>query len=197
MGFVGAKSATLTDDFNTGSVPDSAKWNTFTSNTTIALTSGKLVTTSSAAGYGVTISKAPVDAAGSSVWCQAVSAQPGAGPEHWPVLWQSDYGGLNAGWKITSAGVITSDSLGDSAVLFQHTAGMWYRIRESGGTLYYDTSDSGVSWTNRNTRSGIGHIGMGATDLYVGSLTSTATGQTLEIDNLNVTPNSGAFFAMF
>ncbi|WP_162463598.1 MULTISPECIES: hypothetical protein [unclassified Mycolicibacterium] len=81
----------------------------------------------------------------------------------------------------------------NTSVAFSPTAHAWWRIRKAGGTIYWDTSPDGTTWTNRRSKtrtvSGIEDLYFGIRSGYYG--TEASAGNTI-VDNLNPTPAIGA-----
>lgn len=55
------------------------------------------------------------------------------------------------------------------SVTWNATTHKWLRIRESGGTVYFDTSTNGSSWTNRATQTVAGAFGVTALTVQFGA----------------------------
>ncbi len=55
------------------------------------------------------------------------------------------------------------------SVAWNATTHKWLRIRESGGTVYFDTSTNGSSWTNRATQTVAGAFGVTALTVQFGA----------------------------
>lgn len=180
----GAAISTLTDDFNTGSTPDAAKWTSFG---TTALSSGDLLVSASSeldslANYNLT---------GDSVYCQVKTVSAGVS-SGWGIF---AAGGIY-GWTFpSSSSTAQAGQSGGSGLTRTHTPGDWYRVRESGGTLFYDYSTTnGTSWTNLDSSPAPAVTNVTAA-LFAD------TGGSNRFDNFNTAPsapsNTGAFFTMF
>lgn len=175
----GAAMSTLTDDFNTGSTPDAGKWTG-----SGALSSGELLLTN----VDNLISVATYDLTGSEAFIQAKSAWDGGGL-------QLATGGVGPFWAFDATTAYVFTPVGSVPASRTHVNGDWYRIRESGGTLFWDYRSDGGSWTNAYSEANSITI----TNLTVGILGPTNAG-TSHLDNFNTAPapsNTGAFFAMF
>jgi hypothetical protein len=176
--------STLTDDFNTGSVPDTGKW---TNPGGCTLSSGDLLVPAAGSIYSTANYTLVADAV--YVQAKAVSAQgfftvfgvPG-----------------EVGWVFNSssqAQVYLNGSLGSTRT---HTSGDWYRVRESGGTVFCDYSTNGTSWTNLGSATAA-TLTINTANIQVQMYDNSGTG-TDRFDNLNTVPapsNTGAFFFMF
>lgn len=132
---------TLTDDFTTGSTPDPAKWSDFgfgIGSDASTLAGGKLIQ-DTATSLAWLQSAGYFDLTGSSVKVQLTDNS--ASTQASLALY--DYQTVNrANWVIDGT---------DASGLHTHVNGDWYRIRESGGTIFYDYSSDGVNWTNGTT----------------------------------------------
>lgn len=100
------------------------------------------------------------------------------------IIWDYTQGvGLVA--SITQAGTVTTVG----TLTYNATTHAWWRIRESSGTIYWDTAPDGSTWTNRYSHS----HSMAVTGLYLnfysGSSTGAVTTDLTYIDNVN----GGAF----
>jgi hypothetical protein len=176
--------STLTDDFDTGSVPDTTKWTNVGSCT---LSGGQLVVPA----FGTLVSNVPYSLTGDRVFVQAktVSAQG---------FFTVFGGGGEVGWVFNSssqAQVYLNGSLGSTRT---HTSGDCYSIRESGGTIFCDYGD-GTTWTNLGSATAAS-LSVTPAALKPQMYDNSGTG-TDQFDNFNTVPpapaNTGAFFAMF
>lgn len=175
-----AAMSTLTDDFNTGGTPDAAKW--VSGGGTSTLTSGNLVVATNSE----LDSLVAYDLTGSYALCQvrAITALGG---------FIVSGGGTFVGW--TPSSTSSMDTIGANSLSRTHTSGDWYRIRESGGTIFLDYSANGTSWTNLDSAPPAGTVDA----VKVGFFSDVAGSNTF--DNFNTAPvapsNTGAFFTMF
>lgn len=84
-----------------------------------------------------------------------------------------------------------SDATG---ITYNSTSHRWLRFRESAGTILWDTSPDGLTWTNQRSKSAGTSYTTITPELYAESGSGTAL-----LDNFNLPPaatNTGAFFAM-
>jgi hypothetical protein len=176
--------STLTDDFNTGSTPDAAKWTATAGSPT--LTSGNLVMP---AGTSVLDALAAYNFTSDGMYFQARGVVAGA-------LVGGGAGGVDVGWQFNSSSQAEVYFNGaGTGITRTHTSGDWYRLRESGGTFFLDYSTNGTSWTNLSTQSTSGYPVTGMNVRFQNLGASSAT-----FDNFNIPAppsNTGAFFAMF
>lgn len=85
---------------------------------------------------------------------------------------------------------VVSGTENDTTVTWSGTDHAWWRIRESAGTIYWDTSPDGMVWTNRRSKtSGIGvPLNMGVV-LMAGYWDTEPSPGTAMFDNLNLRPS--------
>lgn len=188
--------STFTDDFNTGSTPDSSKWSTTTIGAgTATLSGGALVLTSDATSLAKVDSLDIYNFTGDAGFVQLQTSTLTAGAA---ILQLSDGKiGALAAWQFDASGATPLFLGGTYGTSRSHTDGTWYRIRESGGTLYYDYSSDGSSWTNHTSVALSGRPVSACAVQLAASAGSSAT-----FENFNVAPsappaNTGAFFAFF
>lgn len=203
------KVATLIDDFTTA---DTAKWAGAVSSygTNPVVTNGQLVTTVSNTGWeGLwTVGKSFYDLKSSSFVIELVQppARTGANTTYMEIGLKSYYSISGAGhtvdWLYQNSGTPTiygrdntNGTVTTTAVTYNATTHRWLRIRESGGTVYWDTSPNGNTWTNR--RSKAISWPLDSCWLYIDGSVSTASPVTAIVDNYNnppvVTVNPGQF----
>lgn len=77
---------------------------------------------------------------------------------------------------------------GVSITGFTFSGSLWLRIRESGGTIYFDTSTDGLSWTNRGSDTVAGAGINSLADMRVELILEYSGINTLVIDNVNTAP---------
>jgi hypothetical protein len=180
----GAAFSTFSDNFNTGSTPDAAKWSSPGSPT---LVSGTL-----SLPFGTTLqSISAYNLVGNAAYVQAKTQAASSN------FYLIDGSGGGYGWTFDSSSVVEVSAMtGLTGVTRTHTSGDWYRVRESGGTIFYDYSTNGTTWTNLYSESIVGYFNVhNTTVLFENDSASTVT-----FDNFNTVPaatNTGAFFAMF
>ncbi len=82
------------------------------------------------------------------------------------------------------------------AVTYNATTHRWWRIRESGGTIFWDTSPDGITWTNRRSLASALNWSVVTIQVNAGTYdTSQATPGTAIFDNVNL-PHPRSFFSM-
>jgi hypothetical protein len=193
------KISTLSESFD-GLALNAGIWNTNTpAGTTLGLSNGTLqiqiaAGTNTAAGYPSITTVGTYDLTNSAVSIQLPQqGTPTTGYENWPLLVQVDnnnatYAVLSGGFigvykKV--AGVQTSVWFGT----YDPVTIQWVRVRESGGTVYWESSFDGhawATWTNLPNPWAV-------TDLQVriqaGTWQVVAPTETANFDNLNYNPN--------
>lgn len=176
--------STLTDDFNTGSIPDVAKWTTTIGSP--AVSAGDLVLPVSSAMDSATTYDLTADAM--YVQAKAVATD----------VFFAD-ASLVIGWYFSSSSVaVVFDNTGVTATTRTHTSGDWYRLRESGGTIFWDYSTNGTSWTNLASKTA-SSMSFPTTSMKP-HFENFSAGTSAHFDNFNTAPapsNTGAFFALF
>lgn len=156
---------TLQDNFNDNS-RDTEKWNVgnllsgfATTGVTVSETNQHLEITPTHVGastYSGYISRFPYSLIGNELVVQVVQAATGSPDEYDTIiqlvldnnnyLQMSAYqGGIE--WAKRVSGTYTA--VGN--IPYNSTTHKWWRIRESGGTIFYDTSADGGTWTNRGS----------------------------------------------
>ncbi|HEX9832545.1 MAG TPA: hypothetical protein VGA66_05555 [Mycobacterium sp.] len=69
----------------------------------------------------------------------------------------------------------------------------WVRIREGGGTLFFDTSADGVTWTNRHTDTAPAWASDTDIEMQMLAHRDSGTVDFAEFDNFNITPSTLVF----
>jgi hypothetical protein len=185
---------TLTDNFDDNSL-DAGKWTNYGSN--VSETSQQLqVTTTLAGDYAGIQSFTTYDLTGSSARVQVVDAgnQALTSLEVYPCLLQIDASNyitwLVAGGNIAVYKKVAGVSTSLFSTAYSSTTHTWFRIRESGGTTYWDTSD-GFTWTNRHSVANPITVTTLYADLQVGTWQAEASTTTVKFDNFNLGPKNG------
>lgn len=172
---------TFTDDFTTGSTPDTAKWNASTIGAWTHNAGDLYITGAVSASM---LSAQPYNAIDGSIHMKlrTFTQLTGAAAPLWFGMTSLD-GSNFYGWEFRGTTADVFESSAPIGVTRTHTNGDWYRVREENFELYYDYSTNGTSWTNLyvGLRSGAEfrrYVGI----WYEGTTGSTAT---VRIDNLN------------
>ena len=184
------KAETFTDDFAT---QDAAKWNYYGG---AAATAGQLVVPClSSYGAGAeTFGQAVYDLTGSSICVEAVQ-MPNLGNGSTEAFFELGIdadnritfykSGADLGFRERVAGVNSQ-----TVIAYNADAHRWWRIRESGGTLYWDTSPDGNTWTNRRSKTATIALTSFYVALAAGFWGTEPTPGTAIFDNVNVAPTS-------
>lgn len=195
------KASTLVDNFNSG-VLDPNKW-WFDDHTdgyggTVAIVNGQVnISTDLTASYPDLESMGGYDLTESSVMLQLVSAGNQALVSL--QIWIIDSG---AGWFLQNntltiyLGNVTN--VGNppygprTTIPYNPAVHKWFRVRETGGTLYWDYSPDGLAWTNAWSQATPPPTSLDMTQVYPSMLVNTgaeASTTTVIWDNYNVSPS--------
>lgn len=184
--------STLTDNFSSGSSPDAAKWTNWGgANVTIASQQLNINSGTAASSYYGMDSVVNYDLTGSYGLIQVADAGTQAAVYGlYPIQLQLDatnsvywYISNNSAqcWKAVAGAYA---QVGSSRT---HTNGDWYRIRESGGTIHYEYSTDGISWSSQTTLANPFAVTSLLVSIFT-ELTSLTTARTAILDNFNVAP---------
>lgn len=128
----------------------------------------------------------PAAGGGTEVWAQLLVTSSTAGTD---AVMEVDVASGNltmanrAGFSDPGAAVIPYDSV-DHA---------WVRIREDSGTLFFDTSADGITWTNRHTDTSPGWVSDTDIEMQILAHRDAGTADFAEFDNFNITPSTAVF----
>ena len=151
--------STLTDPFNITSL-NTGKWTQFTSGgATMSYTSGGASTvypaSTTASTDGDITSNVPYNLTGSYAAVQVLAiANSGSPTDVDNSLRLHDAGGTNQLTFLVEAGTLYAQQIVAGTQTNLHSAAYsssthkWWRIREQSGTIYWDTSSDGITWTN-------------------------------------------------
>ncbi|MBE4758302.1 hypothetical protein [Streptomyces caniscabiei] len=128
-------------------------------------------------------------------------ADGGAASEAWAqLLVASSTSGTDAVIEVNAAtGTITFASrtgfadAGAVTLIYSTTNHAWVRIREGGGTLFFDTSADGINWTNQRTTAAPAWVS--DTDIQIQLLAHRDAGVVdfAEFESFNITPSTAVF----
>lgn len=195
ISFTTPLTSAITDDFTDGTI-DAAKW-TVGNSTRTTETSGTLQTTTlTSTGYYTVNSIAAFDLTGSTCFSKVVNAgdQTLNSLEVYPVELRVLLGDANNRvlWLISrNVGMCykTVTGVGTQVggnLTYDSSVHKYFRIRESGGTTYWDWSMDGINWTNHTSTANP----ITVTSLYVytevGTYAVEASGTTVQIDDFNI-----------
>jgi hypothetical protein len=184
--------STLVDDFNDGIV-DPAKWpNSFG---TYSETGGRARIVCDT-GFNAYSSALNYTLAGSSIYLRGYApAAGGATTEAWAqILIKSSTGGTDLGFELralTGELVMFSRTgffdAGAVLIPYSATAHAWLRVRETGGTTYWDTSPDAATWTNRRSLTSPAWVADTNIEFQLIAHRDSGTVDFAEFDNVNVT----------
>jgi hypothetical protein len=185
----------LVDTFDRTSA-DTTKWTPFSTNTTVAQNGGILTfVTTTLAGYAGLTGGTLYDLTGSSCVMRVINAgnQSLTSLEVVPMslaldannrlFWYINSNSITAYKKV--AGVQSSVS----SAAYNSTNHQWFRLRESGGTTYFDTSANGYDWTNFTSLANPFALTPLNIEPSVGVYAVEASGTTVTMDNFNLPPS--------
>lgn len=189
---------TLSDDFNTGTDPDSGRWIVENSlgTGTVTLSGGCLVCATGPASSicGITMNGDDRYLLGGTMQIYLVSA---SGPLGYPFIAVSAMGVI--GWLYTSGNMYAQYADGSVGSAISSPAGKWFRVRESSGTVHWEYSSDSISWSSAYSTSTQTALAIcSRASLSVGYLADYGSGAvSMTVDDFNIMPNSGAFFQFF
>lgn len=190
---------TLKDDFATGSL-DAAKWTG--SYGTVTVTSGQLnmSTLANQSYYSGFNSVASYDLSGSFLLVEVVNAGNQALPslENYPcqlvkdasnkLSWYINNGSISAIKTIAAVGTL------NGTTSYSSTTHRWLRIRESGGTTFWDYSANGKTWTTLYSVANPFALTVLTADPAFGNYGTTEAASTTIWDNINYPTPVGRSF---
>jgi len=187
-----ANLSTFQDNFNDNSI-DTAKWNESEGNTTVDEVNKQLEFTLAVdpnTGYASLESDNSYNLTGNQGYIEVIQlpASGGNSESYFTLFvdsnnnieWFSAWGWLYANYKVSGS----TTWLGE----IEYSAGTtdWLRIRESGGTTYWDYSGDGISWTNLTSVSNPITVTALYTAITAGNWEVEAVPGYFKVDNFNV-----------
>ncbi len=189
---------TLQDNFDDNSI-DAGKWNTFTANSgTIVESGGKIICTpaNSTVGSDSELNSATnYDLTASYAFVNLKQATSGGGCETNFRLFKDGSNSIymqkyldgNLYAVVLQAGI----QIYNTSAAYNSTNHAWLKIRESGGTIFFDVSTDGVTWNNFGSHlNPIFAITSLRVDLTTYEDNSDATPGAAWFDNFNLLPSS-------
>jgi hypothetical protein len=186
----------LADDFD-DNIIDAVKWpNSFGIHGEV----GGRARVSCDTGFNAYSSAAGYTLANSSVHLRGFPpAAGGASTEAWAqVLIKSGTGGTDLGFELRAltgqlvmfsrAGFFDPAAL---AIPYSAPDHAWLRVREAGGTIYWDTSPDGLTWTNRRSLASPAWVGDANIEFQLIAHRSDGVTDFAEFDNVNTPPSLG------
>ncbi|MBP5926683.1 hypothetical protein F3K32_42515 [Streptomyces sp. LBUM 1483] len=190
-----AKLSTLVDLFD-GSAVNTAVWNNSSTAPGMTLdTALDRVKLLCQATYQTLSALGPFDATDSSFYARITPAPVGAGTTQTimrfgvdannRVTYYTDGGGILTA-RVTNAGVNTNVVIGT----YDPYAHAWWRLRESGGNILFDTSPDGWTWTNRASIAHTWSTAAVFATFLCGYYGSEAAGMAGYVDHVNTTTSA-------
>lgn len=188
-----AKLDTLFDDFNDNS-RNTTKWgNAYSSSATYSETSGKLLITLSSGGsnYAGYTSTSNYDLTDSYAFVK-VPTMCNTATTAEAILSLHDSGNTNKLEIMQEQGtlyfrhIISGSATNLASVSYNGSTHLWWRIRESSGTTYWETSPNGNVWTTQYSESTPITITALQAELSGGTYAVVASPGTIEFDNFNI-----------
>lgn len=190
--------SSLVDDFNDGIV-DPVKWpNSFGTYSEV----GGRARISCDTGFNAYSSALNWTLAGSAVYLRGYPpAAGGATTEAWAqILIKSSTGGTDLGFELralTGELVMFSRTgffdAGAVNIPYSATNHAWLRVRETGGTVFWDTSPDAATWTNRRALASPAWVGDANIEFQLIAHRDSGINDFAEFDNVNIT---GTFLAL-
>lgn len=180
-----AKTQTLIDNFATASA---TKWGGYGANPSVA--SGRLSITPTGSYPGI-YSAVTYDFTSSYIMVQLVQA-PNVGNGTSSACLNIQVSSGNAEQILVEGSSLifretVSGSNSDTSVTYSATTHAWLRIRESGGTVYWDTSADAINWTNRRSKAiGIASPTSATVNFIAGYYGTEPSPGTAIFDNFNI-----------
>jgi len=192
----GASISTLTDNFNDNSI-DAAKWVSFVSGTgSIAETNSQLeLTVTTSAGVARLRSVSAFDLTGSSVTAKIIDiANYTSSSLYFAPIWLRLDGSNEIAVDINEEGIrcrylVAEAETISEIITYVPATHKYLRIREASGTIYWDYSTDGITWTN---------ITSAANPITITSLypqieldtSAEASTTTAKVDDFNILPSA-------
>jgi hypothetical protein len=188
----------ITDDWATGTI-DSRYWNNWGNPQTSVVSNQLKITSTLASGYyGLDSSSLsnPVDLTGSSVANQLVSAgnQALTNWEVFPIVIFNNADTSYALYFFVSNNNIVarygtpSGTTNVATTAYNSTNHKYFRIRENKGTIYWDTSADGVTWTNFTSLANPFAITATRVGMQAGTYGANGSTTNATFDNFNILP---------
>lgn len=193
--------ADLFDDFNSGTI-DTTKWTVLSGSWSAA--NGTMCSATSAGGFTDLRSTANWSLRQSSAFIELTNLAGGAGASYVELKFRirnsadpTDYveflvapvgGTIQMQWVENGVQQVTS------TIAFNATTMRWLRIREIGGTVYFETAPDGATWTTRF--SSVTQTWVSSTQAYFSTFQTGGAAGTVCFDNFNRAPESARAVAV-
>lgn len=193
-----ASISTLTDNFNDNSI-DGAKWGTYNdAGTTILETNQEIEITTALLSYkyAALYSANAYDLTGSQATIKVIDAGNQALASFRWYFALDDGQGAETNrimWYIRAGTIYCADDTNGQNYSASYVAATYkyLRIRESGGTTYWDYSADGVTWTNAVSKANPSNVTAKYAEIYTYNSSVELSTTTVKVDDFNILP-SGA-----
>lgn len=191
----------LRDNFNDNSV-DPVKWpNNYNTVGSLPTETGGRARVDCDTGFSGYASDTTYTLENSSARCRVFPPAAGGGTEVWAqLLVTSSTSGTDAVMEVdVASGELTmanragfSDP-GAAVIPYDPVDHAWCRIREAGGTLFFDTSADGITWTNRHSDTSPAWVSDTDIEMQMLAHRDAGTADFAEFDSFNITPSTAVF----
>ncbi len=187
--------SSLTEDWSSGAI-SSTKWtNNWSSGHASVINQQLNITSTTAANYfGLDARNVPYDLTGSYVFSQLVNAgnQSLTSWEVYPVyIFKNNDPSNQLQWRVAGNTIYAEKKVANvlttvSSATYNSSVHKWFRIRESGGTIYWDYSAGGLTWTNFTSTATPFVVTAMNPGLAIGTWQSEATTTSATFDNFSI-----------
>lgn len=191
----------LRDSFNDNTV-DPVKWpNNYNTAGPLPTETGGRARVDCDTGFSGYASDTTYTLAGSNARCQVFPPAAGGGTEVWAqLLVTSSTAGTDAVMEVdvasgnlTMANRVGFFDPGAAVIAYDSVNHAWVRIREDSGTLFFDTSADGISWTNRHSDTAPSWVSDTDIEMQILAHRDAGVADFAEFDNFNITPSTAVF----
>lgn len=197
-----AKAETLIDNFNDNSI-DTNKWSVFGGGSQVAETNNELeITTLTTVNFYGIESVNKFDLTSSYALVKLITPGDTSILFHVTQLYIQLDTSNQLKWTIDSTTIKAEKNVGGSnsqvgsSTTYDPAIHKWLRIRESGGTIYWDYSTDEITWTNFTSLANPFIITSINLDISAGVYSPTSSGTTSKFDDFNIVYNSVSWFGM-
>lgn len=183
--------AGLADDFNDNSL-DAAKWSPWVGGTITEASSKLQIQSTTTSSYRGMDSKVKWSLTGSSIFVEVPHVLTGlTSSTTYMRIQLDDSNGMSIstdGTTLIAQKQVTGTYTQLGAAGYSAVAHRWWRIRESGGTVYFDYSADGLVWTSFASVATPFSLGALTSQLAIGTDVTNASTDTAIFDNFNIPP---------
>jgi hypothetical protein len=187
--------STLTDNFNDNSI-DSTKWlNSNASQIKEQNSELELITTLASGQYYLYgKDTVPYDLTGSQATIKIVDIGDNAlsGYQFWPLMIGATDWSHGMGWIIQGTDIFAEvdDSQVSVSATYVAATFIYLRIREAGGTTYWDYSSDGINWNNHFSHANYFTLTSIFAEFKIGTWSANASTTTGKLDDFNILPSA-------